>query len=200
MGHDRVLSACNHAVNRDLHPKEMPCSAAGPRLGCGCDGRIVSIAAGCPERNAYGLWEAFGLDGAAKPGAPCDPTRTAPFAAALAIEGAGFDAFDGGRLWVKNPRSDGAGAEPVFPAAGIAIAGGRFAWTSAPQPRAEDRYYSMLLLDKNGNGRCDAGEDMAFAGAPDEVDALGFVLRWVVTPTGVGAFAAAQKSYCDQWQ
>jgi hypothetical protein len=188
-------SACG---SRWTCQKEQPCSAAGPRLGCSCDGRIVSIAAGCPERNAYGLWEAFGLDGTATPGAACDPTRSAPFAAALQIEGKGFDTYDGGRVWVKNPRSD-AGAEPLFPAEGIAIANGRFAWASAPQPRADGRYYSMLL-DKNGNGRCDPGEDMAFAGGPDEVDALGFVLRWVVTPTGVGAFAAAQMSYCEEWR
>ncbi len=69
---------------------------------------------------------------------------------------------------------------------------------SGPREGKKGHYYPMLL-DENGDGRCDAGVDMAFAGSPDEIDAVRFVMRWALSPAGVAAFAGAQTSYCE-WQ
>ena len=182
--------------------KEMPCSAAAPRLACGCDGRVVSVAAGCAGRHAYGLAEVFGSDGRLDVGAPCDPTPTAPYSVAVEVVGTGLEAYDGGRLWMRKSASDRAkDPQTGFPTEGLPVREGKVSYSSSPSPRAaNEAHYSELLLDKNGNGRCDPGEDWAWATTPSDVDALRFVVQFVVTPSSLASFKEAQRSYCDRWR
>src|SRR5262249_51188156 len=68
--------------------RDFPCSAAIPSLACMCNGTVESVAAGCSERHAYRLGDAFG-DAASllEVGAPCDAARQPPFAVRVEVVG-----------------------------------------------------------------------------------------------------------------
>ncbi len=171
--------------------KEMPCSAAAPSLSCDCGGRIVSTSAGCGERRAYGLYEALGdFGGGAKVGDPCDPARAAPYSVRIEVSGSGLSELDGGRVWLRS----GSAAPAWFPAGGVTVQGGRFEHVASSVPTASGSASVLILLDRNGDGRCSA-EDRVYQGGPTQTDAQAFVLRYELVPSTPWSPAA-----CELWR
>jgi hypothetical protein len=166
---------------------QTPCSAAPPSLACGCDGRIVELAAGCGERHAYAFMSVGFNTALPEAGSPCDPSRAAPFSARLAIRAAGFDGFDGARLHVR---------APWFPAGGVEIAEGRVSYDSQEIPLEPGlTWHFEMLLDRDADRLCDPATELAWVSTPTSIDAVDFVVRFDLTPDSVAS--AAHR--CDRW-
>jgi hypothetical protein len=146
------------------------CSAAPPSSGCGCDGRIVSVAAGCPQRHAYLLGHVKGDLGMA-----CNPERQPPLTYRVEITGSTFHDFNGGTLWVRHSAD---GEREQTP-----IQNGTFMYVSASEKSDNEASFVSTLLDRNGNGLCDPSEDLATTLTPltNEADLLHSVVRYNLT-------------------
>lgn len=71
--------------------EDYPCSAAPPSMGCSCDGRVVSLSAGCTQRHAWDQHSMPSFVTSADTGDPCDAEAELPITVSLSVSVSGFD-------------------------------------------------------------------------------------------------------------
>ena len=141
-----------------------PCSAAPPSMACGCDGEVVSIAAGCPQRHAWDFVQVRLGDqfDDRQWGTPCDSDLQFPVTVSLAISVDGFDEDVAGqqlRVRFEDPSIHATAGEFEDE-----VAGDGFIDFDVSFDYEEHREVALLVwFDRDGDGKC-SDEDMVWRG------------------------------------
>jgi len=140
--------------------REYPqCSAAAPFMACGCEGRVVSVAAGCiSDRYAW----AFSIGVPPRFGQACAAEAIDGQPRSIYVHGTGFEDFAKLRLY----RND-LGQVFEYPVVDGAVA-------ALFEPGPNDARQTLLVVhaDRNGNGACEKDEDFTGAFYPSAWDGV----------------------------
>jgi hypothetical protein len=147
--------------------EEIPCSAAPPFWACGCDGRLASFSAGCPEAH-YG-WQHNNTWAQPWEGEPCDPDAPSPRldvqVVADSSQSPAHNRNSGALLWLAVTRQGDRYAQTELGRLGANVWNGTLTFelpqaiSAALGPYDEVQHKFYVFADINYDGACTPFED-----------------------------------------